>query len=304
MNSIENYYTRKHGGQYKFRKIIYLHNNLEGECISVFQHINLHNAKYSTAYDTRNDFCTLFLFMQGHSNLIINGETFYATNGTVLAKNDEDLHRPYSYVSGEIIYYGINFPTEYVKQLKGKHFLYEMFYGKERKAHRITNPKDIEEIIENFDRIKNNQEENDLLLYSYVIQLVDKIYKAIQNPERKTSQSVINDATAYMTENFKTITSIDDIAKRCNVSTSYLCRVFKKKLNCTLNDILISLRIENSIELLKRGHSVMDAAANSGFKNYQYYVTLFKKRHGTTPLKFISNLNKTVFEKASLNDQH
>lgn len=298
MNNIEKYYEKLHGGRYDFRKIIYLHNHLEGECVSVFQHINMHNAKYSTQHDTVNDFCTLFLFMQGHSNLIINGETFYATNGTVLAKCDGELHRPYSYVSGEIIYYGINFPTEYIKQLKGKHFLYDMFYRKEKKAYRITNPKDLEEIIEHFNRIKNNQEENDLLLYSYVIQLVHKIYDAVNKPERKTSQSVVSDATAYMTENFKTITSIDDIAAHCNVSTSYLCRVIKKKLNCTLNDILINLRMENSIELLKRGHSVMDAAANSGFKNYQYYVTLFKKRYGQTPLKYISNLNKTIYESA------
>ena len=300
MNEIELYYQNKDvtfssgndTGKWIFRKLIRLNDRKEQDCISVFRFSNYHNPEKNLHYNVRNNFCTLFLFMHGHSNLIINGETFYSTNGSVVVKNDKDIHRPYSYVQGINDYYGINFPSEYVKNLKGNHFLYDLFYGSENKRFQINSQKTLEDIIDAFENINRKQNENDLLLYAYVIELVHLIYDAINKPSTRSARSLIADATDYITSNFKTINSIDDIARHCNVSTSYLCRIFKKKLKCTVNDIVTNLRLENSIELLRRGYSVMDSAASSGFKNYQYYVTLFKKKFGATPLKFISEINK------------
>ena len=62
--------------------------------------------------------------------------------------------------------------------------------------------------------------------------------------------------------------------------------------------------IFTAIELLRRGYSVMDSAASSGFKNYQYYVTLFKKKFGQTIIDYLNSYRiskaKIIIEKSTI----
>lgn len=277
------------------RKIIYPFVDLPEECIAIFHR---KGTSQTTApplppnkKQRKNNYCTLFFFIRGHMNMIVDKKTIHATNGNVFFLSEETPHRTYTFNTGVIEYYGIDISSQYIKSLKGKHFLYDLFYNTTQKCYGVHNISDIEKIIESFKRIEKNQSDNDLLLYAYVIELLHNIQNAISNHTDNSSSTIINTATEFMSENFKTIQSISEIAKHCNVNTSHLCTSFRQKLDCSVNELLKRIKFQNSIELISSGKSPEDAAYESGFPNYKYYQSLFKKYYGITPKKFIQDID-------------
>jgi len=278
------------------RKIIYPFVDLPDECIAIFHR---RGASQTTAppnitnkKQRKNTYCTLFFFIRGHMNMVVDGKTIHATNGNVFFLSEEAPHRTYTFNTGVIEYYGMDISSAYIKSLKGKHFLYDLFYNSTQKCYGVHNISDTEKIIESFKRIEKTQNESDLLLYSYVIQTLHTIHDTIKTSAPMRSPSIINTATEYMSENFRTIRSISEIADYCNVNASHLCTTFRQKLDCSVNELLKRIKFQNSIELILSGKSPEDAAYESGFPNYKYYQSLFKKYYGITPKKYIQYAHK------------
>ncbi|MBQ4527552.1 MAG: helix-turn-helix transcriptional regulator [Clostridia bacterium] len=276
------------------RKIIYPFIDMPDECIAIFHRKGASHTTLPSLTNIKqrqNNYCTLFFFIRGHMNMIVDKATVHATNGNVFFLSEETPHRTYTFNDGVIEYFGMDISSAYIKSLKGKHFLYDLFYNSKQKSYGIHNISDIEKIIDRFKLIERNQNESDLLLYSYVIQTLHTIHDTIKTSAPMHSPSIINTATEYMSENFRTIRSISEIARYCNVNTSHLCTTFRQKLDCSVNELLKRFKFQNSIELILSGKSPEDAAYESGFPNYKYYQSLFKKYYGITPKKYLSDLN-------------
>lgn len=62
---------------------------------------------------------------------------------------------------------------------------------------------------------------------------------------------------------------------------------FKEETGFPFNEFLNRYRIQQAIELLKDGDcKVYNVAAETGFKDYKYFINVFKKYTGTLPGKF------------------
>lgn len=78
--------------------------------------------------------------------------------------------------------------------------------------------------------------------------------------------------------------NICSLAKEIGVSQEYLSRKLKEETGKTFTDILNMRRIEKSLELLKDGCYLMyEVALISGFSEYKYFSSVFKKYTGKTP---------------------
>ena len=85
----------------------------------------------------------------------------------------------------------------------------------------------------------------------------------------------------YLTDDFK----IKVILDFCNVSINTLERHFKKHLGITPFAMIRKKRLIFSMQFLRNGESVTDAAIKSGFYDYSNYIQLFRKQFGFTPLE-------------------
>ena len=78
--------------------------------------------------------------------------------------------------------------------------------------------------------------------------------------------------------------SIEEIAKEFSVSRSYLFRMFKEKLNLSVSEYILDIRLTNACLLLKNplltNYQVMTL---SGFSDYSNFLKLFKRKYGVTP---------------------
>lgn len=77
------------------------------------------------------------------------------------------------------------------------------------------------------------------------------------------------------------------IAKRFNLSLSYLSFLIKKETGTSYSDYITGKRIALAKELLKENStSVHEVVERVGYKDYFHFNKLFKKHVGLTPSKF------------------
>ncbi len=78
--------------------------------------------------------------------------------------------------------------------------------------------------------------------------------------------------------------SIAEIAGATGISDSYLCTLFKRECGSTVLDFITELRIEAAKALLVEGDGKIQAvAAEVGFRDAEWFSTLFKRLAGTPP---------------------
>ncbi|MDR7810578.1 helix-turn-helix transcriptional regulator [Lacrimispora sp.] len=107
--------------------------------------------------------------------------------------------------------------------------------------------------------------------------------------QKQYFSSKVTDIIAYIHHNIDSQLSIGDIAAHFYLSTSYLCRLFKKSTGTTINSYIISRRIELAQKLLSGGYSVNEVYSMCGFNDYSNFFKAFTKKVGISPKKYSQN---------------
>lgn len=80
--------------------------------------------------------------------------------------------------------------------------------------------------------------------------------------------------------------SLDEIAKKCNISTSYLKLLFKSYAGVPPKVYYNNLRLKQSQEFLDAGLSSKEISYKMGFSSPNYFTVFFKSATGLTPLQY------------------
>lgn len=94
----------------------------------------------------------------------------------------------------------------------------------------------------------------------------------------------------YIKNNFKSPITVPMLADISHVTVNTLERHFKATLGMSPREYLQSCRFVSAISIMKQGGSVSEAAEESGFSDYSYFISLFKKKYGQTPYQFKKGL--------------
>ncbi len=86
--------------------------------------------------------------------------------------------------------------------------------------------------------------------------------------------------------------SLDSLAETCGVSSSHLCRIFKKATGRTISQYFNALKVDLACKLLAESNlSIEEVAFESGFNNPSYFFRVFKKQTGKLPLDWRRNFS-------------
>jgi len=99
----------------------------------------------------------------------------------------------------------------------------------------------------------------------------------------------VDSVKAFIEQNYSEDISLLDIAKYAGMTTSYLCRLFKRELGTTVNAYLTQVRVAKSRELLRTDVPIADVAKLCGFSDQSYFTKVFRQAEGSTPLKYRKN---------------
>jgi AraC family transcriptional regulator, regulatory protein of adaptative response / methylphosphotriester-DNA alkyltransferase methyltransferase len=97
-------------------------------------------------------------------------------------------------------------------------------------------------------------------------------------------QSLFDDATAIVEEEFASDLSLDDIARRVASSRRQLQRAYAEVGDTTFREHLTAVRMDRAAEMLGiRGMTVRDVAHRVGYRQPAQFAKAFRRHHGLSP---------------------
>jgi len=136
----------------------------------------------------------------------------------------------------------------------------------------------------------------ELLKYGTLAEVVAKISDKLQTlfdqmQEQKGKSKKVRSALTYIREHFGEDLSVAILADRLGMSPAYLSTLFKKETGLTLSDYIENTRMEKAKVLLQNDQLKMQEVAQSvGYRNANYFTTVFKKTFGMYPSDYRRNL--------------
>lgn len=261
-----------------------------------YHHILDNPNEFNSPKKIYRDCCTIFIMLRHSVQLIINDEAYIPLPGDIVILRKDSTFQPVFLSMDYFDYYEINIPEEYFDLVAGFSPVHSLILGKDNKDNIILSPSDesreeIFHILKKIDHTLNqNHKHKDFLVYSYLMRFfafVDTcVIPEIENTKKLNSSPIVRKAVEYINENYLTISQVEEIAGHCHISVSYLCRIFRKQLGISPTEFINSRKIIHAKHLLKKGHNVTNVCFASGFNSYNYFITLFKKSTGQTPVKY------------------
>ncbi len=97
----------------------------------------------------------------------------------------------------------------------------------------------------------------------------------------------------HIKTNFAEEINLSELSAKFYFNKSYICELFKKKLDMSYTEYLNDVRLRESYKLISEyGYSVTDASRQCGYNNYNYFIKVFKKKYGLTPSHILKGKRK------------
>ncbi|MDV6378497.1 AraC family transcriptional regulator [Sporosarcina sp. GW1-11] len=134
--------------------------------------------------------------------------------------------------------------------------------------------------------------------YEFGDVLIEFYYYILKEQEKPTlSHDTVNEVIQYINQNVERQLIVEEIAKRFNVSTSHLSRIFREYTSVTLVEFIMMRKIEEVQYYLRfTDQKVAEIAKKFHFCNQSYFTRVFKKYTGVTPMRFRKDLSGNYFQ--------
>jgi len=123
--------------------------------------------------------------------------------------------------------------------------------------------------------------------------LVREIIGAKNEKSFSSDNFEIENVIEYMHQHFDNKITVEDLAKKTNMSKSHFIRVFKKVTGLSPMDYLINIRIEKAKKLLTAGNkNISEISLLCGFNSISHFSSTFSKHVGISPSKYYNMYSK------------
>ena len=182
---------------------------------------------------------------------------------------------------------------------------FEIFQQMKKNAQNVLVLNDTENILTTMLKIHSilkvhyNEDERFYQLQALLLSLFIDIGKCYYNSKYNVDDLYVSKILRIINKNLAADLSARAIASKLKISESYLFRLFKKKINCTLTYYVNQIRIEKAKQLLaKTTHPIVNIGAEVGYNNRQYFCKVFSAFTGLSPQQFRKKLKKSEYTMA------
>ena len=143
--------------------------------------------------------------------------------------------------------------------------------------------------LDRLDRMLREDTPNHLLCFAEVIRLLAQLdtYAEHAAGGAEVLPEKMLQIKQYIDDHYADLSSVSELADRFFYSREYISRLFRKYYNVSVSEYLTHLRINQSIQLLREGHSVTDSYLAVGFKSQSAYSLAFRKLIGLSPSEYL-----------------
>lgn len=101
-------------------------------------------------------------------------------------------------------------------------------------------------------------------------------------------QDIVAQISTYVGDHYMEDVSITRVGEACNISPTYLSRVFREKTGQKYIDYVMKIRMEKAKEFLETGKfSVKKVSEMTGYVSEKHFSRIFKKYYGISPSQIV-----------------
>lgn len=115
--------------------------------------------------------------------------------------------------------------------------------------------------------------------------LTDAFLQTMKKKKQDFDTPLIQQAVEFIKLHYQENISLSDVARECNVTSSYLSDLFHKEMHLPYSKYLTQLRMEQAKLLLDTYDSIKmyDVAQKIGFTSSKHFIKVFKQFYGISP---------------------
>lgn len=111
--------------------------------------------------------------------------------------------------------------------------------------------------------------------------------KLVERQGMDKSYWIVEKAKKYMNEHYRSDLKASEVAAWLKITPSYFSYIFKQSTGKGFTEYMNEMRMEQAKELLATTHDkVFEIADKVGYKEYKYFVSVFKTYTGMTPKEY------------------
>ncbi|CAN7335757.1 helix-turn-helix domain-containing protein [Duganella sp. LjRoot269] len=109
------------------------------------------------------------------------------------------------------------------------------------------------------------------------------LHHAVTPPDAGTERAAIRSAREFLDQHLDDQVSLEDIAAAAGLPAFQLFRAFERALGMTPHAYQRQARVRLAIQLIRRGHALVEAGVMSGFSDQAHLTRWFRRFMGVTP---------------------
>lgn len=228
----------------------------------------------------------ILYFKKGRGRVISNMQEYEVSAGDIVFSNGNELHAG-CFHGRDTVCYCIQVKTDFFHNLVGcEYVIYENIIRSEFAASLLE--KLISEEKKGGFRSALQVKKT---LYEFFLYISENFTRSVFSDEEYKKRfkrlDTFNSVIEYLDGHYYENISVDSIASRFFMSSSYFSHLFKKRANKSLVEYLNETRLRHAKALLENEElSVGEIALRVGFNDINYFSRIFKREVGVTPTEY------------------
>ena len=247
-----------------------------------------------------NNYIEIYVYVSGNHNYIVENSVYELKRGDIVIINPLEVHKALPLSGGpyERFYFLVDahaFDAMCIDPLAA-------FLGKPLGTGNLISfgEEKREELLEVLYAISDcfrDGRNDQLRAFAYFMRLLDELNRELINRGSVAgtitrTPSLLEKILAYVAENTAAIQSITEIASALGLTPQYLSGYFSKHIGTPLKTYIQAKKIALAKDLLDKGADVTEACYECGFNDCSYFIRVFKKYVGMTPLTYKNSLTR------------
>lgn len=248
-----------------------------------------------------HDHCEIFIHQKGNMHIFVEKTDYIHSDKEIRVYAPHELHFGSCDIEQKMEWFQISIEKDFFIQNRA---VGEIIFNRKSGTYNVFATKKHVEIAslasEIMEKIKENDPRAEQYFYANILRILCLLNEKNNHSSPNTKQNKsLQEIIRAINDNYPNIQTGRDICALSNFSSSHIANLFKKHLNTTPHQFVLIKKLNRACELLASGASVSDACFDSGFNNYNNFITLFRKTYGMTPNKYRNKLYRS-----SINDNY
>ncbi len=116
-----------------------------------------------------------------------------------------------------------------------------------------------------------------------------------ENTFQNASSKQIKECVNYIRSHIHDNVTVSELAEVVGLNETYLSKLFKKEMRCTVSEYIRNEKIEEACWLLSyTDKSSIEIATDLSFSSHSYFISVFKKVKRVTPKEYRNKINDNI----------